>query len=123
MDLCLATWGWIGRRLIVSDADNYAPGTYNDPNAPWNQEDITETDAFQDKQAELWNDRILDISWMVEGITERSDIDLNMLARLIKGNQTGSHTTTIGAFITKWVNEYTEPDDSEVISELEKDNE
>ena len=103
--------------------DNYAPGTYNDPNAPWNQEDITETDAFQDAKMEMWDERITDVPYMLEAIGEQPDKDLAHLARLIKGNDTGIQTSVIGAYVIKWVCAYTEPEDDEIIEELNQEGE
>ena len=103
----------------MSDKDNYAPGTYNDPNAPWNQEDITDTQAFEVRYLEIWEERVKDINgYMIEGITERPDEDLKALARMVWGNTTGTHTTTIGAYITKWVMDYCKPCDEEIIDIL-----
>jgi len=105
----------------VSDKDYYAPGTYNDPNAPWNQEEpIEDTDAFQDAKMELWDERITDVPYMLEAIGEQPDKDLAHLARLIKGNFTGVHTMTIGAYVSKWVYAYTEPSDEDVIESMQE---
>ena len=107
----------------MSDADNYAPGAYNDPSAPWNQpEPIEDTDAFQDRQLEIWNDRIMDATgYMLEGITERPDDDLRALARMVRDNQNGTYTEAIGAYISKWVTDYCQPSDDEVIDELQRE--
>ena len=107
----------------MSDKDNYAPGTFNDPAAPWNQpEPIEDTDAFADKQLEIWKDRVMDIhGYMLEALSERPGEDLKGLARMIWGNQTGTHTIAIGAYITKWVNDYCEPSDDDVIEELNQE--
>ena len=82
-------------------------------------EDILDTPAFEDKMIEIWNERHMDINgYFIEGITERSDDDLKMLARLILGNTNGTHTTTIGAFVSKWITDYCKPSDSDVIEAL-----
>ena len=107
----------------MSMNDNYPPGAANDPNAPWNQEDITETDAFQDAKMEMWDERITDVPYMLEAIGEQPDKDLAHLARLIKGNFTGIHTSVIGAYVSKWVCAYCEPSDDEVIEELNHEGE
>jgi len=100
----------------VSDADNYAPGTYNDPNAPWNQPDpIEDTDEFIGRQELIWNDRILAIGYMIEAIGETSDDDLKALARLVHDNQNGCHNIAIGMRVTKWIVDYCKPSDDEII--------
>jgi len=104
----------------MSDKDNYAPGTYNDPNAPWNQPDpIEDTDEFQDAKKEMWDARIADPEYMLEALGEQCDDDLKNLARLIKGNFTGIHTSVIGAYVSKWVTSYCEPDDYDVIESMQ----
>ena len=103
----------------MSDKDNYAPGTFNDPNAPWTEpEPIEDTDAFQDAKVEMWDERLSDPEYMLEALGEQCDDDLKHLARLIKGNITGIHTSVIGAYVSKWVCAYCEPSDDEVIEEL-----
>jgi len=103
----------------MSMNDNYPPGAANDPNAPWNQEDITETDAFQDKKVEMWDERLSDPEYMLEALGEQCDDDLKHLARLIKQNFTGNHTGLIGAYVSKWVCAYCEPSDDEVIESMQ----
>jgi hypothetical protein len=98
---------------------SYPAGAENDPNAPYNQPDpIEDTDEFQDKKLEMWNEAIMDTSYMLEAIGERPEDDLKMLARAIRGNQNGTHTVAIGAWVTEWVTKYCEPRDDEVLEEL-----
>ena len=106
----------------MSNADNYAPGTYSDPNAPWNQpEPIEDTDAFQDKKVEIWDERISDPAYFMEAIGEMDEAAARRLATYVRDNQTGTYTTSIGAAISACVTNYCEPEDDDVISELEKE--
>jgi hypothetical protein len=106
----------------MSEKDYYAPGTYNDPNAPWNQEDIEDTDEFQNKKLEMWKDKISDgAGYMLESISERSSSDLNRLGKMIRDNVNGTYTVAIGALVSKWVWDYCEPADDDVIEELREE--
>ena len=73
----------------MGDADNYAPGTYNDPYAPWNREDPTDTQAFEDKAAELLRERIADTyGYQQEAYTEAPDDARRWLTQaLLDGNE------------------------------------
>ena len=105
----------------MSDADNYAPGTYNDPNAPWNQEDITESLAFEDKRIEMQDERINDLNgYLIESITERSDADLKKMAKYAM--DASEHASILlGKLVRDWILQGTEPSDDEVIDELQQE--
>ena len=101
--------------------DNYPDGAANDPNAPYNQKDPEDLPGFVEVKREVWNERITDATgWMLDAITERTTEDLEILAKLIRDNGTGTHTITIGSLISGWVLEYTKPDTETVLSELER---
>ena len=77
---------------------------------------------WEDKHMEMWDERIMDINgYMLEAITERPDDELKKLARLIRDNQNGTHTTTIGAIVSRWVIDYCKPSDHEVDEAFEQD--
>jgi hypothetical protein len=100
--------------------DNYPDGCANDPSAPWNQpEPIEDTDRFIDKKLDMWDERISDPEYMLEALGEHQGDELKILARLIKANGfSGIHTMTIGSYVSKWVTEYTEPSDADVIEAM-----
>ena len=103
----------------MSDKDYYPPGAYSDPKAPCNQDDITESEAFETLKLETWQERMADGSgYMLEAITEREASDLLKLGRMVRDNVNGTHTEAIGALITAWITEYCEPDDQDIIDEL-----
>ena len=103
-------------------ADNYAPGSYNDPSAPWNQDDPTESEEFESEQLRQWDDRIMDIhGYFIESLSESSDEDLTRLARMVRDNQNGTFTIAIGALVTKLVVDYCKPDDESVLEVLNEE--
>ena len=109
----------------MGEKDYYAPGTYNDPNAPWNLEDLTETDAFADKKQELIKERLYDLhGWLLESFTESEDWFLMGLAVLI--NDMPTDTTgdqMLGMKVREQVLKYVTPPDAEVIEELNQEGE
>ena len=63
-----------------------------------------------DKYVQLWDERIMDLNgWFIESITEQPDSELMKMAKMVRDNQNGTHTTEIGALLTRWVLEYTKP--------------
>jgi len=85
-------------------------------------EDPTDTQAFEEKMQEIWDDRLMDIhGWMIEGITERPDDDLKALARMVRDNANGTYTTAVGAYVCKWILDYCEPSEEEIIDELNRE--
>lgn len=85
-------------------------------------EDFEDSQEFEDAKLDLWDERIADINgYMTEAITEQPDKNLKSLAYWIKNNQSGAYTTNIGAAITKWVMNYCEPENDEVMETFDKD--
>jgi hypothetical protein len=82
-------------------------------------EDVLDTPAVEAKKLEMWNERILDINgYFIEGISEQPDYELNRLAMMVKNNQNGTHTETIGACVSRWVISHCKPSNDEVIEAL-----
>ena len=99
----------------MSDKDYYPAGAYNDPNAPYNQDSRQDCKDWSDMQMFMWDSNIMDINGMfLESISEQPDDKLMNLAKLIRDNETGTHTEAIGAIVTKWVIDYCRPKDDEV---------
>ena len=106
----------------MKNADYYAPGTYSDPNAPWNQEDPTESAEFEAEQLNQWNDRIMDVhGYFLESLSERPTADLKKLARMVRDNQNHSYSAAIGGMITQWVLDYCKPSDDDVLEVLNEE--
>ena len=107
--------------------DYYPAGAYNDPNAPYNQEDPRDSQDWEDmlrvakdihelnSHIQMWDDNIMDINGtFIESFSEQSDKELKHLAQLIRDNETGTHTTSIGHIVTRWVIDYCKPKDDDV---------
>ena len=106
----------------MSDKDYYPAGAYDDPNAPYNQPDpIEDSDEFQDEKLAMWTERISDPDYALEALGERDTADIKRLAHLIVKNQNGTHTETIGSLVTKWVVDYCEPSDDDVLDVLNEE--
>ena len=87
-------------------------------------EDFIDSQEFEDAKLDLWDERIADIhGYMKEAMTDdvQEDEALKRLAYWIKNNQSGAYTVNIGAAITKWVKDYTEPETDEVMETFDKD--
>ena len=108
----------------MGEKDYYAPGTYNDPNAPWNLEDLTETDAFADKKQELIKERLYDLhGWLLESFTESEDWFLMGLAVMINMPTDTTCDQMLGMKVREQVLKYVTPPDDEVIEELNQEGE
>ena len=110
----------------MADADYYAPGTYNDPNAPWNQHDYD--DEVADKQQEIFIERLTDEpdAWIAEGITEQASekaqaIYLSVIKNLKNGHRIMEDNLTLGAMIRELVEMYAIPSEQEAYEELMED--
>ena len=106
----------------MSDKDYYPAGAYNDPNAPYNKEDPRDSQDWEDMHIQMWDDNILDINGkFIESFGEQSDKELKHLAQLIRDNETGIHTMSIGHIVNKWVIDYCKPKDDEVDEAMGRD--
>ena len=106
----------------MSEKDYYPAGAYNDPSAPWNEVDLTDSQAFEDEQLRQWDDRIMDIhGYFIESLSEARDEDLTRLARMVRDNENGTFTIAIGALVTKLVVDYCKPDDESVLEVLNEE--
>ena len=77
---------------------------------------------WPDMQMFIWDERILDINgYFLESISEQPDEKLMTLAKLIRDNETGTHTEEIGAIVTKWVIDYCKPKDDDVDEAIGRD--
>ena len=111
--------GHFDKKGKVMNKDYYAPGSYNDPSAPWNEVDLTDSQEFEDEQLRQWDERIMDIhGYFIESLSESSDEDLTRLARMVRDNQNGTHTEAIGVLVTKLVTNYCKPSDDDVLEVL-----
>jgi hypothetical protein len=70
---------------IMSESGYYPPGAENDPRAPWNQVDPTESDEFQAMRERMVMERADDINgWFRESLSEASEGTLKRLSTLFK---------------------------------------
>ena len=108
----------------MSNKSNYPDGSFNDPSAPWNLEDITETDAFADKRDEIINERVKDaLGYVPESFGEADDGFWIGFSALLLVSGSDDIDRLIGAYIRRMVIAYCTPSDSDVIEVLEADHE
>ena len=104
----------------MSDKSNYPDGSFNDPSAPWNQEDITESDAFADKREEMTDMYIKDLNGsLIESFTEASTDTLIGLSVLLRMPKTDDTYKSIGKYVRRMVIYYCTPPDDEIIEAME----
>ena len=107
----------------MSNKCNYPDGSYNDASAPWNLEDITETDAFADKRQELIDERVKDsCGWLVESFMDAQADILIGLSVLLSMPDNDDTDRNIGKYIRRMVVSYCTPPVDEIIEELEAEN-
>jgi len=109
----------------MSERDYYAPGTYNDPNAPWNQDDRSE--EITEKQWEMYCDRLNDEPdvYIAEGITEQASDKAkslyNSVQRQLKvEHPKGDDDMYLGGLIRKLVQMYATPSEDEALEKLNR---
>ena len=107
----------------MSYRDFYPPGAADDPNAPYNlPEPIEDTDAFADKREEMTSERIKD-DGPFDSVMEAAADFWTGLSTLLLVSGSDDIDRLIGAYIRRMVISYCTPSDSEVIEELEAENE
>ena len=84
-------------------------------------EEIEYTVEFEQAKLRLWDEQIADVGCFIEAISEQDDTDLTLLARIVRDNQNGAFTETIGKMVTDMVTKYCEPDNDAVIESMDKD--
>jgi hypothetical protein len=94
--------------------DYYAPGTYLDPMAPWNEVDIE--DEVIEYQDDIYVQRLNDEpdAWIAEGITQGSSDRSKELYKWVIKNLQKIDTmdvddTLLGKYVRELVREYTMP--------------
>ena len=102
----------------MNDADYYAPGTYRDPAAPWNQDDYE--DECIEYQVETFRERLTDDpdTWICEGICEQAgEKEQDMYKRIINNLQRGyripEDNSLLGKYVRVLVETYATPTDQE----------
>ena len=109
----------------MSEKDNYAPGTYNSPDAPWNQpEPVEDTDEFADKKQEMVSERIsIKGGWLAESFMEAPGLFYSQLSTLLVDLPDGEISDKmIGLAVRQMAVSYCTPPDDEVIDALEADH-
>ena len=108
----------------MNNKDNYAPGTFNNPSAPWNQDPIEDTDAFADKKQEMTSERIsVKGGWLAESFMEAPELFYSQLSTLLVDLPADEISDKmIGLAVRQMVVAYCTPSDSDVIEALEADH-
>ena len=105
----------------MSYRDFYPPGAADDPNAPYNlPEPIEDTDAFADKREEMTAERLKDADGYVPESFGEADNDFWLGLSVLLLMQDADKN--IGGYVRRMVTSYCTPSDSEVIEELEAEN-
>jgi hypothetical protein len=102
----------------MADKDYYAPGTYNDPNAPWNEPDYS--DEIIEYQNWLFRARLDDEpdAWISEGICEQAgkqerELYQWVIDNLKRGRRMKVDDTLLGKYVRRLVETYAMPSDQE----------
>ncbi len=94
------------------DRDHRSP-FYSDP---------TETPAFEETKTELMERRIRDVEgYFLEAFTEADTPQLKKLSEAVLLTADGESTLRIGEIVRKMVESYCEPNDEEVIEDLNQE--
>jgi len=108
---------------------HYPPGAEHDPNAPWNQVDPTESDAFMEMNESMTLERMQDTGgWFLESISQENIQTLkrmseHMQAMVKSGDDSEASMAYIGRMVWCMVESYCTPDVDEVVEQLEAMNE
>ena len=97
----------------MSEKDYYPDGAYNDPNAPWNQDDT----EIEEKKWAVFCDRLDDEPdvWIAEGLTEAMDASEGLYKKIIDNLKSDGLDAELGSMVRFMIEEYTMPSDDDAL--------